>query len=293
MKMKKKSFIIIASVIGVCILGLVASLVMDWPINTDGVSGNIGKLSRFSRKTAGDGISNMQELMQNDEEYKNSVVASYYIMETRTKQFDALVDMSNEAAGNIDAFAGVLKELNETKPIIDNVCALMVEAGNNLNTALGGEPCSGLAESVTNSALAYTTLQKQNRLADKFIEVADNYLKESEGTDELKYVRDQWVDYQQMTAKLEKDDVAAAKVEEKGHLLSSEQTLALRSSFSDKIVSLSIGQLDAFEMDTQLSNVMENALNWWFNSSPAGINETLNMIVVSQNETMNGRKIVP
>lgn len=292
--MKKKSLIIIASVIVVCILGLVASLVFDWPTDPDGVSGNIGKSSRFSRRTAGDGISNMQELMQNDEEYKNSVVAAYYIMETRTKQFDALVDMSNEAAGNIDAFAGVLKELNETKPIIDNVCALMVEAGNNLNTALGGEPCSGLAESVTNSALAYTTLQKQNRLADKFIEVADNYLKESEGTDELKYVRDQWVDYQQMTAKLEKDDVAAAKVEEKGHLLSSEQTLALRSSFSDKIVSLSIGQLDAFEMDTQLSNVMENALNWWFYSSPAGINETLNTIVVSQNETLNGhRKIDP
>ena len=54
-----------------------------------------------------------------------------------------------------------------------------------------------------NAALADTTLQKENKLADRFIETTDKYLEAAEGDDRLKFVRDQWVDYQKMTAALE------------------------------------------------------------------------------------------
>ena len=66
--MKKKAIIIIVSVVLVCALGLVLSLVLDWPVSTDSTSGNIGKSSRFSRKAATERIDNMEELLQADED---------------------------------------------------------------------------------------------------------------------------------------------------------------------------------------------------------------------------------
>ena len=257
--MKKKSIIILASVVVVCALGLLLSQIFNWPVNTDSTSGNIAKSSRFSRKTAEAGMSNMQELIQNDENYRNSVVAAYYVMQTRAQEFDVLVDLSNKAAGGIKEFEGVLKEMNEAKPMIDNVCASMADAGKNLNTALAGEPCDELAESVTNSALAYTTLQKQNKLADKFINVADKYLANNGGSDELKFVRDQWVDYQQMSAALNGDEKAAADLASKGHKLNADQTLSVLSAYDDAVRHVIVQNgvvYQSMEMDTPMADVV-------------------------------------
>ena len=264
--MKKKNIVILASVVVVCALGLLCSQLFDWPVDTSHSSGNIGKSSRFSRKTAVGGVSNMQELIQNDASYKKSVVATYYVMQTRAQQFDALVELSNQTAGGIKEFEGVLKDMNEAKPLIDNVCASMAVAGSNLNAALGGEPCDELAESITNSALAYTTLQKQNKLADKFIDVADKYLAKNAGNDELKFVRDQWLNYQQVSASLNKDEEVAAKLAEKGYQLSTEQTLAMLSNDS-KILpfqnDIAGGMVisNEFDIDSPISDIPFDALS--------------------------------
>lgn len=222
----KKGLIILSSVVGVCALGLVISPLMDWNVDNGSTSGNIGKTSRFSRKAEASAISNMEELILNDPSYKNGIVASYMVMGTRAQQFEALVNMSNEAAGDIPEFSKVLKEMNDVAPMISNVCASLAQAGNDLSGALANEPRPDLAQNVMNASLAYTTLQKQNQLANKFIEVADSYLKENDGTDQLKLVRDSWVDYQQMTAALDGDEKAADELEKKGYLLTPEQSVA-------------------------------------------------------------------
>ena len=83
-----------------------------------------------------------------------------------------------------------------------------------------------------NASLAYTTLQKQNKLASQFIDTTDKYLRSSEGTDALKLVRDQWVDYQQMTAALDGDEKASKELTDKGYLLTPEQSVAALKGFS-------------------------------------------------------------
>jgi hypothetical protein len=231
--MKKKGIIILTSVVVICALGLLLSTLVDWPVNMNQSSGNISKSSRFSRKTADETVlNNMQELILNDEAYKNGVVASYVVMQTRAKQFDALVDLSNEVAGDIKEYDGLLKDMNKAKPMIDNVCASLATAGDDLNGAFKGENRPDLAQNTINASLAYTTLQKQNSLADRFIATTDNYLKNNEGSDKLKFVRDQWVDYQRMTAALEGDKKAAEELENKGYKLNPEQTAATLNEFS-------------------------------------------------------------
>ncbi|MBR5018543.1 MAG: hypothetical protein IKX53_02775 [Bacteroidales bacterium] len=255
--MKKKSILILASVVVVCALGLIASQVFDWNVDTENASGNIAKSSRFSRKTATESLSNMEELIQNDASYKDGIVASYMIMQTRASQFDALVDMSNEVAGDIPEFESVLKDMNKVRPMVDNVCASLADAGKDLSTSLGGGACPDLAQNTINASLAYTTLQKQNSLANRFIAATDDYLKKAEGNDRLKLVRDQWLDYQQMTAALDGDEKSAEELQKKGHLLLPSQSITALGSFTvGKQLSLmgGAGLSHALAVDNALSN---------------------------------------
>ena len=224
--MKKKSIIILCSVVAVCAIGLITSHFVDWPVNHDEADGDIAKAARFSREQFSEKLSNMEELLQTDSAFKDGIVAAQVVMQTRAAQFGTLVDMSNEVAGKIPAFAEVLKEMNAQRELVNNVANSLAESAANLNAALGGEECPDLAQSTINASLAYTTLQKQNNLATRFIETTDKYLETAQGDDKLKLVRDQWLEYQQMTAALEGDKASAEALAKKGNLLSGEQALA-------------------------------------------------------------------
>jgi len=173
----------------------------------------------------------MEELLKTDTTFKDGIVVAQMVMQTRAVQFGALVDMSNQVAGNIPAFAEVLKEMNATLEMVNNVANSLLESGNNLEAALSGKECSNLEQTTINASLAYTTLQKQNKLANKFIDTTDKYLKTAKGDDHLKFVRDQWVDYQKMTAALDGDKDAAEAMAKKGNLLSGEKALVAMADF--------------------------------------------------------------
>ena len=229
--MKKKNKIILGSVIAICILGLVCSIFIDWPVDINDADGDIAKSARFSRKQTTEKLTNMQELLQNDPAFKDGIVAAQVVMQTRAAQFAALVDMSNEVAGGIPEFGGLLKEMNASRVTVENVNNSLAEAGGELDAALGGEERPDLAQNTINAALAYTTLQKLNKLANQFIETTDKYLETAQGDDRLKFVRDQWLEYQQVTAALEGDKESADKLASKGNLLTGEKSLAALAYF--------------------------------------------------------------
>ncbi len=257
--MKKKSVIILCSVVAVCAIGLIASHYVDWHVDSDNASGDIGKASRFSREMTSEDLTNMEELLQNDSAFKDGIVAAQVVMQTRAVQFGALVDMSNEVAGNIPAFAEVLKDMNATLEMVNNVANSLAESAEKLNAALGGEECPDLAQSTINASLAYTTLQKQNNLANRFIETTDKYLETAQGDDKLKLVRDQWLEYQQMTAALEGDKASAEDLAKKGNLLSGEQALAAVANFdiAERLVVLQSCELaQAMKLPNQIGSVI-------------------------------------
>ena len=223
----KKGVIMIAAVAGVCALGLILSQLVDWPVSANNAGGDIAKSSRFSRKTAAESLTNMEELIANDEGYKNGITVAYVVMQTRAAQFAELVDLSNEAAGDIPAFAGVLKDMNAVRGMAENVNAQLAEAGEDLNAVLGGESRPELTQHTINASLAYTNLQKQNKLADRFIETADQYLKTAEADDQLRLVRDRWEEYQLATAALEGDEAAAERLAELSNVIGNEDQLSL------------------------------------------------------------------
>ena len=256
--MKKKS-VILYSLAAICVIGLITSYYIDWPVDIKATDGDISKAAKFSREQMSDNLTNMEELLQTDSAFKDGIVAAQVVMQTRAVQFGTLVDLSNEAAGNIPAFAEVLKDMNANRELVDNVAISLAESAEKLNAALGGEECPDLAQSTINASLAYTTLQKQNNLANRFIETTDKYLETAQGDDKLKLVRDQWLEYQQMTAALDGDKTSAEALAKKGNLLSGEKALAAVANFdiAERLVVLQSCELaQAMKLPNQIGSVI-------------------------------------
>lgn len=207
--MKKRTGVVLASIAAVCLLLVGLSKWINWPVDNNQASGNISKTSRYSKKVIEEASNNMQELLLNDEEFKNSIVLAYSVMESRAKQFNTLVELSSEVAKDLPPFAELLADMQAAKPLIENVCAQMKDAGEDLSATLDGESRSSLAQNTNNAALAYGSLQKQNNLAERFVETADAWLAQNEGSDQLKLVRDRWLEYLQLTAAITKGQEAA------------------------------------------------------------------------------------
>lgn len=243
----KKGYILLISAAAIIVAGVLLSIFANWPVDRSGARGDIAKASRFSRQTAAESLSNLEELIRSDEDYKNAVVVSYVVMQMRAEQFGTLVDMSNEVAGEIPAFAGVLGKMNEVREMADNACATLAEAGESLEAILGGESRPEVGQQTNNAALAYLALQKQNKLATQFIDTADNYLAANEGSDELRFARDQWLEYQQATASLEGDSKLEKKLAGKEALLSPGQ--------SDAVLGVLYGESNPITLPNPLSNV--------------------------------------
>ena len=281
--MKKKS-IILCSLVVICAIGLVASIFIDWPVDFSKSDGDIAKAAKFSREEVSKDLSNMEELIKTDSAFRDDIVVAQVVMQTRTLQFGTLVDMSNEVAGNIPAFAEVLKDMNAQRELVDNVASSLAESADNLNAALSGEECPDLAQSTINASLAYTTLQKQNNLANRFIETTDKYLETAQGDDKLKLVRDQWLDYQQMTAALEGDKASAEALAKKGNLLSGEKALAAIANFgiAERIIVLQSCEL---AQALKLPNTIGGKIR------PKVLESEISSILLAQKEILAGRRI--
>ena len=281
--MKKKS-IILCSLVVICAIGLVASIYIDWPVDFNKADGDIAKAAKFSREGVSKDLSNMEELIKTDSAFRDDIVTAQVVMQTRTVQFGTLVNLSNEVAGNIPAFAEVLKDMNAQRELVDNVASSLAESADNLNAALSGEECPDLAQSSINASLAYTTLQKQNNLANRFIETTDKYLETAQGDDKLKLVRDQWLDYQQMTAALEGDKASAEALAKKGNLLSGEKALAAIANFgiAERLALLRSCELaQAFKLPNTIGGKIR----------PKVLESEISSVLLAQKEVLAGRRM--
>ncbi len=282
--MKKKSIIILCSVVAICAIGLVTSQFIDWPIDFHEADGDIGKAAKFSREEVSKDLSNMEELLKTDSAFKDGIVVAQVVMQTRTVQFGTLVNLSNEVAGNIPAFAEVLKEMNANREMVDNVASSLAESADNLNAALSGEEWPDLAQSSINASLAYTTLQKQNNLATRFIETTDKYLETAQGDDKLKLVRDQWLEYQKTTAAIEGDKASAEALAKKSYLLSGEKALAAVENL-DLNAKVAVLQSCELAQSMKLPNQIGSAVR------PQVLESEISSVLLAQKEILAGRRI--
>ena len=256
---KKKLIIILSSVIAVLLVGFMLSHFTNWPVDISKTEGDIGKVDRFSRADKVEELSNVEELLRTDSDYQEAMVMSYALMQLRSEQFASLVDMSNQVAGQIAEYAPLIQKMNGIGKMVNNVNAQLNDVGKQMEKALSGEECPELTQNTINASLAYTQLQKQNALANQFIETTDKYLANAKGSDQLKLVRDQWVDYQKLTAALEDNQEGLKALNKKGYLLTSEKAeaaLGAHAEATQKVMRLNTMICKKLRMSTNLNLVL-------------------------------------
>ena len=296
--MKKKTLIILSVAAAVVVAGFVLTNLINWPVDVSKTEGDIGKVARFSHEADYEKLTNMEELLKTDSAYQENILTAYAVMQTRAAQFASLVDLSNQVAGKIPEYAPLIQKMNEVGRMVNNVNAQLKETGKNLDDALGGRECPELTQNAINTMLAYTQLQKQNALADQFIETTDKYLANAKGSDQLKLVRDQWVDYQKLTAAIEDNKESAKALDEKGYLLTSEKADAALGAYADatqKVMRLNTMICNKLNLSTNLNMVLagrvtENRekLGLWAGNSEKLNAFLLNTALMSQaNAAMN------
>ena len=296
--MKKKTLIILSVVAAVVVAGFVLTNLINWPVDVSKTEGDIGKVARFSHEADYEKLTNMEELLKTDSAYQENILMAYAVMQTRAAQFASLVDLSNQVAGKIPEYAPLIQKMNEVGRMVNNVNAQLKETGKNLDDALGGRECPELTQNAINTMLAYTQLQKQNALADQFIETTDKYLANAKGSDQLKLVRDQWVDYQKLTAALEDNQEGLKALNKKGYLLTSEKAEAALGAHADatqKVMRLNTMICNKLNLSTNLNMVLagrvtENRekLGLWAGNSEKLNAFLLNTALMSQtNAAMN------
>ena len=296
--MKKKTLIILSVAAVVVVAGFVLSNFINWPVDVCKTEGDIGKVARFSHEADYEKLTNMEELLKTDSAYQENILTAYAVMQTRAAQFASLVDLSNQVAGKIPEYAPLIQKMNEVGRMVNNVNAQLKETGKNLDDALGGRECPELTQNAINTMLAYTQLQKQNALADQFIETTDKYLANAKGSDQLKLVRDQWVDYQKLTAALEDNQEGLKALNKKGYLLTSEKAEAALGAHADatqKVMRLNTMICNKLNLSTNLNMVLagrvtENRekLGLWAGNSEKLNAFLLNTALMSQtNAAMN------
>lgn len=269
--MKKKTLIILSVAAAVVVAGFVLSNFINWPVDVSKTEGDIGKVDRFSRADKVEELSNVEELLRTDSDYQEAMVMSYALMQLRSEQFASLVDMSNQVAGQIAEFAPLIQKMNGIGKMVNNVNAQLNDVGKQMEKALSGEECPELTQNTINASLAYTQLQKQNALANQFIETTDKYLANAKGSDQLKLVRDQWVDYQKLTAALEDNKESAKALDEKGYLLTSEKAEAALGAHADatqKVMRLNTMICNNLNLSTNLNMVLAGRVS---NSEKLGL----------------------
>ena len=295
--MKKKTLIILSVAAVVVVAGFALSNLINWPVDVSKTEGDIGKVDRFSHEADYEKLTNMEELLKTDSVYQENILTAYAVMQTRAAQFASLVDLSNQVAGEIPEYAPLIQKMNEVGRMVNNVNAQLKETGKNLDDALSGRECPELTQNAINTMLAYTQLQKQNALADRFIETTDKYLANAKGSDQLKLVRDQWVDYQKLTAALEGNKESAKALDEKGYLLTSEKAEAALGAYADatqKVMRLNTMICNKLNLSTNLNMVLagrvtnREKLGLWFGNSEKLNVYLLNTALMSQaNAAMN------
>ena len=282
--MKKKTLIILSVAAVVVVAGFVLSNSINWPVDVSKTEGDIGKVARFSRDADAEKLTNMEELLRTDSDYQEGMVMSYALMQLRSEQFASLVDLSNQVAGEIPEYAPLIQKMNGIGKMVKNVNAQLNDVGKQMEKALSGEECPELTQNTINASLAYTQLQKQNALANQFIETTDKYLANAKGSDQLKLVRDQWVDYQKLTAAIEGNKESAKALDEKGYLLTSEKAEAALGAHADatqKVMRLNTMICNKLNLSTNLNMVLAGRVT---NSEKLGIfcnSEKLNVYLLN------------
>lgn len=203
--MKKFLFVLVPLIVGY-VLGIVIGVPN---LDSNQLSGDIGKVSKYNKKSVDPAIKAMEEKILNDSTYLQGTVATLLVVNERMEDFSNTVEYIKEATAQVSDLenqVNTLVQLNEISTNAQEQCAKAVDA---ISQIINGEE-SDLENAMNRTTLAYMSLSRQIKAAKQFVAdaealVASNKVSEEKAA-ELQAACALWANYCTIEALINNDE---------------------------------------------------------------------------------------
>ena len=208
--MIKPSVKIIISVVLALAVGYVLGIFINFPnLKGDNLKGDIGKASKFSQKATSDEIRAVEEQLQNDSVYLKGVLATLSLADERIELFSNLISMTTSACERVEGLRPVLAQVQGMQGMAANAQTACNEAVAAVTKISKGEEAN-YEQAMNDISLAYAMVSRASKTAKNVVNTFDRTIGSihSELSNEIAFVRDEWVRFAASEAFLQSDEVA-------------------------------------------------------------------------------------
>lgn len=194
----KNSKVLIAAICVVAGFGL-GYLCAQCSFGEGNGTGDITKVSKYSKAVVSPQTSAFQEKIMNDPEAYKQAEASLVVLSTRMNDFDLLVDYAITSGEGIEELAPVIAKIESLSQLSDNAVAAAMTASDAFHDMAEGKKAGAASYETAsqNLALAFLMIDRQIGVGKEYVSEVDAYLKGKKAGENLNLSlsRDLWAGY--------------------------------------------------------------------------------------------------
>lgn len=259
-----KTKIIICGVI-LLLVGYVAGAIIKVPFfENNMLNGDIGKANLYNKSTGNDSKASV-EMLRNDTTYRNQMLASYLLLNSRIQAADSLANATVKATEGVAELKNLNSSMKDVAIKAKNAKQLYYDLFTETEKVLSGKESSDYEQLVSNAGHAFTVIDNEmSSCADVVSALSDYGLKTNNKP--VLSAASGWIEYGAENAVLsgDKEDIAAWKAvyssvqKEKSLALLSTSYPTLQSTIN-KIPSVKVN--GKIIRNTELKSVMSSLMN--------------------------------
>ena len=197
--MKNQVKVIVGFAAGLAI-GMCAGYILPENAVGENGSGDISKVSKFSKVTVSPQASAYQEKIMNDPEALEQAYASLTVMCARMDDFKTLVDFAISSSEGIGQLSCAVARLETARTLAQNASDAAHQAVSSFALMKDGASrtsASDYESASQNLSLAYMMVDRQVSIGKEYVAAVDSYMKDRKVEDNvaLSYARDLWAGY--------------------------------------------------------------------------------------------------
>lgn len=183
------------------------------------LSGDIGKVSKYSKQVAEDAKA-FQERLENDPEFCEATIGAVSVMDARINKFKDLTDSTQIVASNIPELKECMAEMAELNEFAVGAKFQADSTLASLAALLDGKKGAAYQyeQMAQNAVIAYMMLDKQDDVVRDFVSQIDRYVanKSADEVKDLVNLRNKWVVFSATSAAINDSKSDFAYWSEKG-----------------------------------------------------------------------------
>ena len=207
MYVKKLNFVICMALALVVGFG-VSFLFGNVNVESDQLSGDISKASRYNNVKEDPQLALLQEKLQNDKEYFDQTLKVMTFLQTRVSDLAELTEKTIAQCSTIEELQGQIDGMTSLNAKAFNTNLALTSVADGLKKMSEGKTVTGYEQASNNATAGFRKIENQIGIGQSFVEAASKYL---EGKEDSKYAElaelvSKWTIYSYQDAKLNKSE---------------------------------------------------------------------------------------